>query len=111
MAENQWLTIKRDKKTGNYLGFIFQGDKDKYTREDLLTFVDNFNKSVGKEYTYVYELCEDELVIQVAKDVLRSSTINDIKELIDDLKESFGSVEYRLDEIKSTIVDFTGNEW
>lgn len=103
-----YLTFKRSKKTGKLIGFLWQGDKSKYTVEQVKELIANWNKS--EEYAYTFELCEDNDICDLLKDSEKQKTINDLYYMVDELEGRISSLSSDICDIKDSIKELKESE-
>ena len=102
---DQWLTIESNKKDGKFKRFTHQGYKNKVAKEKLLELINNWNNNPNN--TTTWKLVEDESIEQLAGDILKSYTIQEILDDLEGLKrecEEFSSrVDYTIEKVEESL--------
>lgn len=100
----KYLTIKLDKETKKPIGFLWQGEIEKVSRETILGYIKNWNDAVSEgRHDFLYELCEDEYIkslLSVFQETKVQRTIDSLADSIDEFREDIENIEYTLKDIR-----------
>ena len=107
---DKYLTLKIDKKTGKTIGFCWQGDRPKYTREQMLEFIEKNNSISIHDSGFLWELCEDETFMELLEEVDRQRDLQDICNQLSEIEERINEAVDNLYYLRSTLKDFLEKE-
>lgn len=100
----KYLTIKLNKETRKPIGFLWQGDIEKVSREEILEHIKQWNDAVAEgHHDFLYDLCEDEYIKSLLSDFQETKvqrTIDSLADSIDEFQEDIENIEYTLKDIR-----------
>lgn len=100
----KYLTIKLDKETRKPIGFLWQGEIEKVSRETILGYIQEWNDAVAEgRHDFLYDLCEDEYIKSLLSDFQETKvqrTIDSLADSIEEFSQDIENIEYTLKDIQ-----------